>query len=72
MTPTAKKRPPALYTHLQLYEKLPAVNELMSLALVLCVQISFLSALLTCGTVYQLLLILVSLHSVHLSDRFNV
>jgi len=26
MTPTANKRPPALYTHLQLYEKLPAVN----------------------------------------------
>ena len=41
-----------------------------SLALVLCVYLSLLSALLTCGTVYRLLLILV--HSVHLSDRFNV
>ena len=32
--------------------------------------LSLFSALLTCETVYRLLLILV--HSVHLSDRFNV
>jgi len=41
-----------------------------SLVLVRCVLLSLLSAMLTCGTVYLLLLILV--HSVHLSDRFNM
>jgi len=47
-----------------------ASSYINSLALVLCVHLSLLSVLLTCGTVYLLLLILV--HSVHLSDRFNV
>jgi len=41
-----------------------------SLVLVRRVLLSLLSAMLTCGTVYLLLLILV--HSVHLSDRFNM
>jgi len=47
-----------------------ASSYINSLALVLCVHLSLLSALSTCGTVYRLLLILV--HSVYLSDHFNV
>jgi len=44
-----------------------ALSYINSLALVLCVHLSLLSALLTRGTVYLLLLILV--HSVHLTDH---
>jgi len=47
-----------------------ALSYINSLALVLCVHLSLLSVLLTCGTVCRLLLILGP--SAHLRDRFNV